>query len=235
MLIKESIILAGGLGTRLRSVVPDLPKCMAPVNGKPFITYVVEHLQFQGINKFIFALGYKSETFETFLKSFLPAANYQLSIEDEPLGTGGAVKLACNKASMENVLVANGDTFFKINLEKLASLHDSNKSQCTLVLKPMQHFNRYGAVKLYEDLSIKSFEEKKYHEAGYINGGMYALCVDDFIKEELPEKFSFEKDYLQEFFNKRKMYGSVQDEYFVDIGIPEDYERAQKELVFDSR
>ncbi|HYC29659.1 MAG TPA: sugar phosphate nucleotidyltransferase, partial [Chitinophagaceae bacterium] len=91
-MISSAIILAGGLGTRLRSAVADLPKCMAPVGGKPFIAYVIEHFKQQGIRQFIFALGYKSEAFTDFLSSTLD--NYKLSIEPEPLGTGGAIKLA---------------------------------------------------------------------------------------------------------------------------------------------
>ena len=110
-MINEMIILAGGLGTRLRSAVPELPKCMAPVNGKPFINYVIEHFQKQGITHFIFALGYKNEMFESFLSS-LSNISYQLSTEKEPLGTGGAIKLACDVASSEKVLVTNGDTLF---------------------------------------------------------------------------------------------------------------------------
>ncbi|MGE5107057.1 MAG: sugar phosphate nucleotidyltransferase, partial [Sphingobacteriales bacterium] len=90
MRVKEAIILAGGLGTRLRSVVSDLPKCLAPVAGKPFLYYIIEHLQKQGIEKFIFATGYKSESIENWLLSNLSAINYQLSTETEPLGTGGA-------------------------------------------------------------------------------------------------------------------------------------------------
>src|SRR4051794_5214340 len=98
-MIREAIILAGGLGTRLRSVISDLPKCMAPVAGKPFLSYVIEHLQKQGIENFIFSVGYKKENIIHFLNSQLSIINYQLSIEEEPLGTGGAIKLACSKAT----------------------------------------------------------------------------------------------------------------------------------------
>src|SRR4051794_35544816 len=98
MEIREAIILAGGLGTRLRSAVPDLPKCMAPVNGIPFLAFVINHLQSQGITHFIFSLGYKSETIIDFLNRDFPALLYKTSVEEEPLGTGGAVKKACKMA-----------------------------------------------------------------------------------------------------------------------------------------
>lgn len=229
-MIKEIIILAGGLGTRLSSVISDLPKCMAPIAGKPFLAYVIHYLQKEGVQKFIFSLGYKNEVIIDFIKTELSAINYQLSIEEEFLGTGGAIKLACNKAMEKTVLIVNGDTLFMIDVNKLAAFHNMCGADCTLSLKPMQNFDRYGAVELNKDYSIKSFNEKKFYETGLINGGMYTLHAENFLKEDLPEKFSFEKEYLEKYFDKRRMYGVVQDEYFIDIGIPEDYERAQKEF-----
>jgi len=235
-MIKEAIILAGGLGTRLRSVVPDLPKCMAPVAGKPFLHYVIAHLKREGVQNFIFSIGYKSESIINFVnKEFLPAGkaalnDVQFSAEKEPLGTGGAIKLACEKVSNHNVLVCNGDTLFEINQGKLSNFHLHHNADCTLCLKPMNNFERYGVVEMNNDASIKSFKEKQFYESGFINGGVYALDVKNFRKENLPEKFSFEKDYLEKYAGKRNFYAVIQDEYFIDIGIPEDYERAQKEL-----
>ena len=118
-MIREAIILAGGLGTRLRSAVPDLPKCMAPVGGRPFIAYLTDYFRAGGIEKFIFALGYKSEHFDDFLRSELPQDSYRISMEDEPLGTGGAIQRACLLAMDPTVLVLNGDTFFGIRLDEL--------------------------------------------------------------------------------------------------------------------
>lgn len=230
-MINSAIILAGGLGTRLRSAVADLPKCMAPVAGKPFIAYVIDHLQKQGIQQFIFALGYKSEAFTEFLEQTLPAGNYKLSIEPEPLGTGGAIKLACSLLTEKTTLIANGDTLFKVQLGNMAGFHHMCAANCTLALKPMQNFDRYGVVELNKDYSIRSFKEKQFYQSGYINGGVYLLHAEKFLQEDLPQIFSFEKDYLEKLYNQRRMYGVVQDEYFIDIGIPEDYERAQKELV----
>ena len=228
-MITQAIILAGGLGTRLREAVPELPKCMAPVNGKPFIAYVIDHLQKQGIIDFIFALGYKSEAFETFLSS-LTAIHYRLSVEAEPLGTGGAIKLACSAARNENIIVANGDTLFKVDIAALSAVHESSHADCTLCLKPMQNFERYGVVEINDKNTVTSFKEKTFYKTGLINGGVYALNASGFLQESLPEKFSFEKDYLEKLYTQRKLVGSVQDKYFIDIGIPEDYTRANKEL-----
>lgn len=223
------IILAGGLGTRLRSVVSDLPKCMAPVNGKPFLSYVIDYFQQQGVNNFIFSVGYKYKVIEEYLKQLI-IINYQLSIEEEPLGTGGAIKKACALTTDKNIFVTNGDTLFKANVSSLQNFYTQKNADCTLALKPMKNFSRYGVIELNDDNSIKSFHEKKNYEQGLINGGLYMLNTESFLRESLPEKFSFETDYLEKFHNTRNMFGLIQNEYFIDIGIPEDYERAQKEL-----
>ncbi len=226
----EAIILAGGLGTRLRSVVPDLPKCMAPVNGRPFLTYVIHHLQQQGVEHFIFSLGYMSQPIVDFLLESFPALHFSLSIEDEPLGTGGAIRQALTFAEGENVLVTNGDTLFKINVNNAFDLHHKKKSDCTLCLKPMTNFDRYGVVEIDAENRITSFKEKQHYDSGLINGGVYVVNKESFLQENLPLKFSFEKNYLDQFFTDRPMYGMGQNEYFIDIGIPEDFAKAQIEI-----
>lgn len=230
MPIKECIILAGGLGTRLRTAVPDLPKCMAPVAGKPFLAHVINYFRDQGIEKFIFSLGYKYEVIQEFLDASYAGLSRQYVIEKEPLGTGGAIQLACKQATEQHVLILNGDTMFSIQVPALAAFHLQQQAHCTLALKPMRHFDRYGVVDIAANGAIKSFKEKQYYESGLINGGIYALQVEAFLKEGLPEKFSFEKDYLEKLYTTRPMYGLVQDAYFIDIGIPEDFERANEEL-----
>jgi D-glycero-alpha-D-manno-heptose 1-phosphate guanylyltransferase len=232
--------LAGGLGTRLSSVVADLPKSMAPISGKPFLSYLLNYLHKQGVEKFILSLGYKYEVIQEFIKDqfSVPASrslgegglSIQCSIEVEPLGTGGGIKLACSKTKSENVLIVNGDTFFKIDVPRLMDFHLEKDSHCTLVLKPMWKFSRYGAVELNKDESISNFREKQFFDRGLINGGVYVLNVPQFMQEELPDKFSIEKDYLEKFYQKRRIFGMIQDEYFIDIGIPEDYVKAQVEV-----
>jgi D-glycero-alpha-D-manno-heptose 1-phosphate guanylyltransferase len=244
-MIKEAIILAGGLGLRLRSAVPDLPKCLAPVAGKPFLAHLINYLMDQEIEKFIFALGYKNELVAEFIQHYFstqqvntghgPMTNrqtsHQLSIEKEPLGTGGAIRLACSKATQETVLIVNGDTFFRVDLAILAAKHQQWGGDCTLTLKPMQDFDRYGTVQLNADHTVNSFEDKKHHDSGLINGGIYALNKKQFLENLFPEQFSFEEQYLEQFAPAKKIFGLVQDGYFVDIGVPKDYERAQKEML----
>ena len=227
----EAIILAGGLGTRLRSAVPDLPKCMAPINGVPFISYLIDNLINEGVTNFIFSLGYKSELFISLLEEKLPMKNYLIVIEDEPLGTGGAIKLACKKAKDENVIALNGDSLFKVILKELMQFHLEKKSRCTLALKPMQNFERYGSVEIDAVQKINSFKEKQFITKGCINGGVYAIEVASFLQKSLEDKFSMEQDYLEKYSGEGNFYGFIQEGYFIDIGIPEDFVRAQIELL----
>jgi len=227
----EAIILAGGLGTRLRSAVPDLPKCMAPINGVPFISYLIDNLINEGVTKFIFSLGYKSEAFISLIEEKLPMKNFTVVIEDEPLGTGGAIKLACKKAKEENVIALNGDSLFKVNLKELMQFHLEKKSNCTLALKPMQDFERYGSVEIDAVQKIISFKEKQFITKGCINGGVYVIEVASFLQKSLADKFSMEQDYLEKYAGEGNFYGFVQEGYFIDIGIPEDFVRAQIELL----
>ena len=229
-MLKEVIILAGGLGTRLRSVVSDLPKCMAPVAGQPFLKHVIRYLLSQGIEKFIFSLGYKHELIEEFLNNEFPTIHYECSVEQEPLGTGGAIYAACKRAKESNVLVVNGDTLFKAGLSKAFSFHLQHRADCTLMLKPMLDFDRYGAVDLDDDYTVNSFKEKQFFHTGDINAGVYILNVEQFIDKDFPEKFSFEKDYLERYYTERKIFGLIEDSYFIDIGIPTDFQKAQEEL-----
>ncbi len=230
-MIAEAIILAGGLGTRLKSAVPDLPKCMAPINGRPFLAFLIDHLRQEGVQSFIFSLGYRHEVIELFLKTAYPGLSYKCSIEEEPLGTGGAVLRACTSAAFNHVIVVNGDTLFAVDIEALSDFHIHRSAECSLALKPMRNSDRYGVVEISENQEILHFHEKKWYDESLINGGVYALDREKFSRRELPPKFSFEKDYLEKYHTGGNMFGLVQDRYFIDIGIPADYERAQTELI----
>lgn len=230
MKIREAIILAGGLGTRLRDAVPELPKCMAPVAGRPFLFYVINYLRMQGIERFIFSLGYKHEIIEAWLADQFARMEYECVIEAEPLGTGGAIQLALEKVKGENAVVTNGDTLFNVNLPQLSALHQAKQAACTLALKPMEHFDRYGAVEIDADQIITGFREKQFYQQGLINGGVYILDKTYFIAQDLPLKFSFEKDFLEKQVQSGRIAGLPQDDYFIDIGIPEDYNKAQTDL-----
>lgn len=222
----ECIVLAGGLGTRLRSVVEDAPKCMAPVNDKPFLFYIFSYLERQHCKRVILSLGYKHE----YVTDWIAQHNFPFEIipviEKEPLGTGGGIQLAIKEANAENVFVLNGDTFFDVDLNDLKSFHDSHHAETSLALKSMRNFERYGVVHTNEQKIVTSFEEKQYREKGDINGGVYYIHRQNFLDRNLNEKFSLEKEYLEAFVNEHKFYGYQSDGYFIDIGIPEDYYKA---------
>lgn len=231
----EVIILAGGLGTRLRSVVSEVPKCMAPVAGKPFLWYLLKYLtRFESIDRVILSVGYLRELIFKWIdevKDEFPFV-FDYAIEEEPLGTGGGIKLALEKANDERVFVLNGDTFFDVDLMQLYDAHVIGKKAITLALKPMRRFNRYGTVNIEPKIgTILSFNEKQYCEEGLINGGVYVISKNAPLFEGLGAKFSFETAVLEPQCARQQLLGVVQNGYFIDIGIPDDYQRAQSELI----
>lgn len=226
----ECIILAGGLGTRLRSVVSDLPKCMASVAGQPFLHYIFKYLESQHVDHVILSVGYKYEVIEEWVRKKAWSFKISYTIEDEPLGTGGAIQLAMKQTSETHILIMNGDTFFNIDLANLYSTHLGANADLTIALKPMTKFERYGNVVLDENHRIISFLEKQYCEAGQINGGTYLINRNTHLMDNLGLKFSFETDVLQQRFAGSYFIGTIHDSYFIDIGIPEDYEKANTEF-----
>jgi D-glycero-alpha-D-manno-heptose 1-phosphate guanylyltransferase len=208
---------------------------MAPVNGIPFIHFIITYLKKEGVERFIFSLGYKSEIVIDYVNKNFSGLDIEYVIEDTPLGTGGAIKLACSKAKSADVLILNGDTLFNINLKDLSEFHIDKKADFTVALKEMRNFSRYGSVEIDKNFAIKAFNEKTYCEKGFINGGVYALNVNSFMNEPLSDVFSFEKDFLEKHIGKKKFYGLECEYYFIDIGIPEDYDRFIRDynLIFD--
>ena len=203
----EAVILAGGLGTRLRGVIGEIPKCMAPVDGKPFLQYQLEWLS----------------RFDVVKSREWPFA-ITFAVEKEPLGTGGGIRLALQKCKGKQVFVLNGDTFYNVDLNTL-----SFTAPVTLALKPMRDFDRYGAVDWDGDL-VTGFREKQPCAEGLINGGVYAIDRSQLDMSLFPKTFSFEREVLEPLADYGLVAGEVQDGYFIDIGIPEDYARAQREL-----
>ncbi|MFI3297009.1 MAG: nucleotidyltransferase family protein [bacterium] len=227
----DAIILAGGLGTRLRSVVSEVPKCMAPVRDQPFLYYLLNQFKRYEIDKVILSVGYLSEVIYSWIEK--EGRNYpfefEFSKEDEPLGTGGAIYKALHLATSSNVMIVNGDTFFDINIDDFSQKHISNNSLVSIALKPMVDFDRYGNVTT-DGNTIRAFCEKEYCAKGQINGGIYILNRDYMLSKVFPTKFSFETEFLQPSVEDGKLLGFSFDNYFIDIGIPEDYQRAQIEL-----
>ena len=227
-MIKTAIILAGGFGTRLQSVVSEVPKPMAPVAGHPFLEFLLAYAYHQGIQKAILSVGYKHELIEAHFKKEYRGMKIEYAIEEEPLGTGGAIWNALQFCAKETVLVMNGDSLLEVDIQALGRLKTEKSADMLLSLKPMQDFDRYGVVEVDEDLRILQFMEKTYRKTGLINGGVY--CFDTEWAEKLPVsgRFSFEKDVLETFVGTHAFFGFISTGYFIDIGIPEDYQRAQQ-------
>ena len=224
----EAIVLAGGLGTRLQSVVSDLPKPMAPVGGKPFLEYIFKYLKKNGVDRVILSVGYKWESINAYFGDRFEGIEIVYSIEDEPLGTGGAIKKGMQHVNDENVFIINGDTFFDVPLANLHSVFQK-EDKLMLSLKTMHYFDRYGCVESNEQSQVTAFTEKGYRERGNINGGIYLAAKNIFEDYRLQEKFSFEA-FMEDNFKTLKIRTALFDTYFIDIGIPEDYTRAQSEL-----
>ena len=223
----DIIILAGGFGQRLRHVVSDTQKVMAPVCGRPFLQYVLDAAVDRGARRFVLAVGYKREQIRACFGDEYRGAEIVYSLEETPLGTGGAIRQAMEQCGTEDVIVLNGDTFFDVDLAALLQTHRETGAEITLTLKPMTDFDRYGTVSVDGDGRITGFHEKKPVKAGLINGGVYAIRKDALRK--MPQgPFSFEKEILEPL--TLDSFGTVSDGYFIDIGIPEDYFRAQTEI-----
>ncbi len=227
----EAIVLAGGLGTRLQGVIGAYPKCMAEVNGRPFLAHIFDYLDWQKCTRVVLSLGYKHRIVTDWLEGldYLPF-EVDCVIEDEPLGTGGGIQAAREEAAADDVAILNGDTMFMVNLKEQFQFHQASKATTTLALKEMHEFDRYGVVNVDAKGVITAFEEKQYRKTGLINGGVYIINKEAFMAKQLPEKFSFEKDYLERFMNEKKFYGFKSDGYFIDIGVPADFARAQEDF-----
>lgn len=225
----EAIVLAGGLGTRLRSVVSDLPKPMAPINDRPFLEYILNYLKKNEITRVVLSVGYKWETIKEYFGNSFENIELVYSVEDEPLGTGGAIKKALTLCKEEKIFIINGDTFFDVNLQNLEL---KSNSKIILSLKSMKNFDRYGCVETNTEEFVTTFTEKGFREYGNINGGIYLMSKNIFDEFNLEEKFSFE-EFMQKNFKQLNISTKVFDNYFIDIGIPEDYEKAQIDLRSD--
>lgn len=228
---KEAIVLAGGFGTRLQGVVKDVPKPMAPVNGRPFLTYILDYLIEYQYNKVILSVGYLHEKIEEYFGNQYKSLKIDYAVEVEPLGTGGGIAFAMSKCSSDNVLVINGDTMFKVNLTEFEQFFAKNNSLLNIVLREVDDVSRYGSVTIGNNNLIILFSEKGISSGrGFINGGVYMINRTLFDKYPQPKMFSFEKDLMEKLYMQEQFFAMPSDGYFIDIGIPEDYARAQNEL-----
>lgn len=227
----EAIILSGGFGTRLRPAVADLPKSMARINDRPFLEFLLDRLIQSGIEHVILSVGYMHEIITDHFKSRYRNLKISYAIENEPLGTGGGIMLAMKNASSENVLVLNGDTLFMLDINAFLEFHLSRKSLFSIALRQVESAGRYGSVSVSKEGTITGFAEKNSSDGpGLINAGIYLISRKYFLDNPLPETFSLEKDFIEKTYKADHFYGFPASDYFIDIGIPADYARAQSEF-----
>ena len=227
---KEAIVLAGGLGTRIKHLLDDLPKPMAPVGGRPFLTYLLLCLESEGIKRVILSVGYKSEKIIKYYGEKFNDLEIIYSIEDVPLGTGGAIKKSLSLCREDHVFIINGDTFFDISFDLMRKTFINKAPSMLIALCEMKSVERYGTVDIDDFGIVKAFKEKSFKEYALINGGVYLIKTDIMSGEDLPDCFSFEKEILEKKVDITAIMAIPFDNYFIDIGVPEDFYKAQKEL-----
>lgn len=230
----KAVVLAGGFGTRLRPVLSDRPKPMAPVLGKPFLEYLIRFIREQGITEIVLCLYYLADKIvDYFGDGSRLGVNIEYSVEDEPLGTAGALKNS-GRYLTETFYVLNGDTYLEIDLRKLLRYHRARRGLATISLVRNLNPERYGSVKVSGDGRVLGFVEKTYvnsRKAAYVNAGVYLFeprilgCIPDGVE------VSLEKEVFPALIKSGEpIYGFLATGYFIDIGIPEDYLRLQKEV-----
>jgi D-glycero-alpha-D-manno-heptose 1-phosphate guanylyltransferase len=230
----EMIILVGGLGKRLRSVVKNLPKPMAPVNEQPFLKFVLDYWIAQGIKSFIFSVEYLANEIVSYFGNQYKGRAIQYVFDETTLGTGGAIRKSIIEAKLINeyVMVINGDTWYEVNFDKMIKDSEKSKLPITIALKPLSKNDRYGGIEIDSLGRITSFGNTSESKC-IINGGCYLINNKKVLNElkNYPSKFSFEREFLTKMASQNKLAGSLQDQQFLDIGVPSDYKKAEKLLV----
>lgn len=221
---KEAIILAGGLGKRLRSIISDLPKPMASVANKPFLVHLCNYLAHQGVERVILSVGYKSEMVMDYFGNHFNGLKLDYVVEEQPLGTAGGIRLGLERIQGDRAFVLNGDTLFDVSLARLVSCYDQHRALVAMAVKPMLDCTRYGAV-LIEGERVTGFWEKGRQGPGVINGGVFLVSKD--LRTDLLTCFSFETDFLSVRLQQLTVVAVECDDFFIDIGIPQDYIAAQ--------
>ena len=222
----EAVILAGGFGTRLRAVVPDLPKPLAPVAGRPFLAILLAELARQGFTRVVLSVGYKHELIRaTFGEQFM-GMEVAYAVEEQPLGTGGAIRLASRQCRGEEMFVLNGDSYVALDYAAMRASHRAARARLTLCAVEVPDVGRYGKV-IIGNGRVTGFAEKGGSGPGCINAGVYLLAPALVQGDDLPEAFSFEQDFLTPRLQQLDPLAYVANGLFIDIGVPEDYARAE--------
>jgi D-glycero-alpha-D-manno-heptose 1-phosphate guanylyltransferase len=225
----KAVVLAGGLGTRLRGRIADLPKPMAPVAGRPFLEYLLDRLVLAGTESITLSVGYRAEVIQNHFGAEYRGVPVQYAFEAQPLGTGGGLAHATQGFNDDPVLVLNGDTLLRLDFARLIDWYEQAPEPLAMVLRHVADAGRYGAIRLDSD-RVVGFEERGEPVPGLINGGVYIIRPSLFGQLGLAGRFSFEVDVLHKHCAQLRPRAFVTDAYFIDIGVPEDLDRAGREL-----
>lgn len=225
----EAIVLAGGLGTRLATRLSGIPKAMAPVGGRPFLEILLKQVKRAGCARALLSVGYLHEVIEEHFGTVFEGMQLEYMVEETPLGTGGAIRRALEAANTEFVLALNGDTFLNADYAAMLRFHADERAAFTIAVTHQPDIARYGGV-VVRERRVVGFEEKGRSGPGWINAGAYVLPKKMEWPAGLGEKFSFERDFLEREISGLRVAAFEVDGFFLDIGVPEDLDRAQQEL-----
>jgi NDP-sugar pyrophosphorylase family protein len=226
----DVVILAGGLGKRLKPVTGASQKVLAKIGERPFLEILIDYVASQGGRRFILCVGHGSDEVEAHFSAADASREIIFSREDSPLGTGGAIKQGCRHVKTGQFLAMNGDCFCVIDYLRLIAFHQKHKAKATLAVTLMPDARDYGTIELASSSMIETFKEKQPAIASaFINTGTYCFDRDVFALVETPSKFSIEYDFFPRLVGQG-FYGFEVENKFVDIGTPERYHWAQEHL-----
>lgn len=226
----DVIILAGGLGKRLKSVTGGAQKVLAKINDRPFLEILIDYIASQGGVRFILCIGHGSDEVEAYFKNKYRDREIIFSREESPLGTGGAIKQGAGHVTTEQFIAMNGDCFCVIDYKRLMAFHQKQKARATLAVTLMPDARDYGTIEIAPSGTIEAFKEKQPQAApAFINTGTYCFNREVFSLVETPAKFSIEYDFFPHLAG-RGFYAFEVENRFIDIGTPERYSWAQEHL-----
>lgn len=231
-MLQTAVILAGGFGTRLQSVVHDVPKPMAPVNGQPFLNYQLRYLKHFGITRICLSVGYLHEKIRDYYGTSFEGLSICYSHETQPLGTGGGLRQAFEMLEDRELLALNGDSLFEVDLHGFLNAHQISGASVSLALRQVDDASRFGTIQSDSTGRISSFREKTgVHQKGIINGGVYIFNRQTLITHSTPtSNFSIEKNFFETHLQTLPIFGYLSQGYFIDIGLPSELEKAQHDF-----
>lgn len=223
-----AVVLAGGMGLRLRPVVPNRQKVMAEIGGRPFLTYVLDKLEVSGLKHVVLCCGYLAEDLVREIGDAYGGMRISISCEPSPLGTAGALRRALPLMESDPVLVLNGDSYCSLDLLQLPRFHREHHSEATLMLVETDDCSAYGRVETNEQGSIQTFVEKEaIVRKGWVNAGVYLLNRDLIAEIPVGRAVSIEKEMFPRWI-ARALYGFKGNGTLVDIGTPERFAAAKR-------